>query len=286
MGNNIFSCKRFANYFSLQLSTSWKTLTLSALCIIGGIILMCTLLPYVNDTYLIPYSNPEKVQHIDRFWDTEMTIFYILFNLLATVLASLMFSAMKTKSGRIQTLTIPASPLEKYATFFIIYIAGIYILSFISLIMGDYLRVLSSHFYAHADVFIGRMPLKYLFSMGYGNFPDSTAAIDHQQLYVHYLQALYFGSILVTQAYMSLISIIWPKNSFIRGTGIAIGFTILMGVCVYLSFKMFRDMLTNAYSVRLQVLWTTVWIVTSVITLILFCISYFRFKESEVIDRW
>lgn len=288
MENNIFSPRRFGKYFQLQLSTNWKTLTIIIFCILGGIILYCTCLPYLSDIYALPPNHKPRIisgHEVDRFWNAEIHFFYFIFYVLTIISASLMFSSMKTKSQRISTLTLPASTLEKYLTYFIIYVIAIYVVLFVCMAIGDYARVLSTKLYPHNDEFIKPIPFKYIFSLGY-YYDNPSYHMDHENYFVGYWFAIYFGSLIVTQGYMALISAIWPKNSFIKGTGTAMIFTFLMIICVISSFKLFGYMVYQDYFPKFSSLSTVVWSITIILSIVLFAVSYFRFKENEVIDRW
>lgn len=196
-----------------------------------------------------------------------------------------MFSNLNTKNKRITVFTLPASNLEKFTTNFIIYIIFPAILFFVSIIVGDYIRVFTTDLYTHSNVYVAPMPLEYFFSWGhyYDNFhPDF---YDKYGLY-NYTIALYYGFLILMQSFIALISCIWPKNSFIKGAGIAIVWTILIFTCFYFSVRLFGSDIDHSYRPSFKALSIGVWTACIIATSARYCLTYFRFKENEIINRW
>lgn len=291
MANNIFSPKRFGEYFTLYGSVNWKTFTLRTLIIFAVLIFYSTFIPYITDTYIISPNNHAQIseaRNTDMFWSREVNFVSFIFFIVSIVWSSYMFSAMLTKSNRISTLTIPASSFEKFITYFIYYIVAVYIIFFIAVYVADFARILSTHLYHHDDVCIKPLPLDSFINHGneIGDFSPKYAI--EKEGFASFLNAVSYGSLFLSQAFMALISCISPKNSFMKGLGIAFILFVLSIICFSSGVVWFGDIFETKPDINTNINSVAIftWCAFYISAIGLFILSYFRFKENEIINRW
>lgn len=136
-----------------------------------------------------------QMQHAGYYYFSSFMIFCIGL----TILGSLTFNSMSTKSGRISTLMMPASMFEKFLLRFVIYFIGGIILLIIGYLIGL------------AEIFI--------------TFPDKNAVFivreipfsDEEAKRIVMIMGTIVGlPILFSNAFYSLGSALWPRTSWIK----------------------------------------------------------------------
>lgn len=277
MTNNIFDFKRFTNYIQCYCGINGKKLLQQALVIVGVFIVLPTLTPLLNGTY----SDPDAY-HYDLMWDREITLFLPIAFLIIVVNASAAFKTLETKELRINAFTFPASNLEKYLTYILLYVIAPYLLCLIGIFAGDYIRVLTASLYAHPDAFVKPLPLSYIFDYRDGELTNKGMMGI----------LLYFGALMIFQCYFFLCSCIWPKNGIAKGMLSAIGIAVVCNFILMLSLRIFLP--ASNYSLRFDpedsmsfaTFYTISWVVVVLISIGTYCLTYLRFKEMETIERW
>lgn len=288
MENNIFSLPRFNSYFKLTLRQSSYLLRLF-ISAVSVLVLLTTLAPFIFDESNLIFR-PEYIGNhkVDVMWRIEIKYFTITFFVILSFSASYMFSAMSSKERRINTLMIPASYLEKFTTYFILYIVGAFIIFFVSAYASDLIRALISPLYLQEGSYIAPMPLEYFFSRGTCYDLDinpSLHRIETTKLGI----VMTVGFAIVLQAYFALAGILWHKHAISKGIGVGIGMTALYVFTCIESVKIFGA--NGRFAPRwdfvdFDAILLTIEIVFLVSIITLYVISYFRFKESESINRW
>jgi len=288
MANDIFSPARFSMYVKQYAGENKKKLIQMALTIFGVLIFCAAIGPLINGCYYLPDNG------VDPMWNKELTTFWMLLFFLVFICAASAFSSYDSRLKRMRALIFPASTIEKYLTYILFYVVGIYILFFVGMIFADYIRVWTAPIYANGQSTIATMPLKYFFT--FGHMPDSGNPMSYyhnETLCIS--QMLAFNSIICIQAFFILAAAIWPKHARLRGFLSLTGITIAVGFILYVSmriiFNIYGKNLTFRWesemeNITFQTFITSMYIIGIVVTIGLYLLSYRRFKEMESIDRW
>ena len=208
--------------------------------------------------------------------------------MITALCANYMFFALNSKGKRMSTLMIPASYLEKYTSYFLLYVIGGIIIFLIAAYASDLIRVLMAPLYAPEGSYIAIMPLDYFFSHG-TCYDLEDCAGTHRDFTIQLSNFLIIGGALTLQAYFALAGLLWHKHSISKGIGVGIGLTTLYVFTCVESVKIFDKGVRMAPRFNLDNFYnfiTLAWIAISILIVALYVISYFRFKESESINRW
>lgn len=284
--NDIFSSTRFLNYVKLHVGENKKKLLQWVLAIAGLMIFAAVIYPIMKGVY----NSPTKVE--DPMWLKETSIFWAFLFFLVMSAAASSFIFYDSKQKRISALSFPASTFEKFLTYLLIYGVGTYVIYFVAMFFADYLRVWTAPIYAAPGCTIEPMPLKYFISFGEG-FTYKT----HEQTLV--ICMLAFSGIICLQAFFFLVASIWPKASFRKGFLSLIGMSIGLNTIFFLSFNLatkiyghvwvfrFEDMLKHIDKyISFYSFITSGYIIGIAVSLGMYILAYFRFKEMESIERW
>lgn len=292
MNSDIFSFQRFGNYVNLHLLSNKKRLLQLSLTMIGIMVFVDAILPFFTDPYSGHLAELYKEAGIDAMWPKEVRTFCIFLVFFVFVAASEAFFTYNSKESRIRALTLPASNLEKFMTYFLVYVVGVYVVFVIGFFLTDYIRIALAPFYAGEDAVVKPLPLEYFFNFG------NKQGFDYFDVEAIKVERMAFTtSLLQLGAMFFLFSSIWPKNSRRKGLltllviGTACVLTALLGFRVaqemygpYMvkRFKEFAEYLDISFNTYIIVSYCSaiVW------TVCLYVLSYFRFKEMESIERW
>lgn len=289
MENNILSFSRFSRYIVAYLyNTRRQLLAMSA--IILGLSLLFTLgVPALSDVY----DTPSLFPGIDRMWGVEMNFFNVLLLVFAAVCAAKIFGIYSGKSGKIRNLMFPASTFEKFLTYFLIYVIGFYLVFMFCTFFADFMRVLIYKHTAIEGATVRPIPLDYILSSGVSeSVKDGFRISDEEEMRKYMFEFNSFmGLVLITQAFFALGSSIWQKNTRLKTT--LAGIAILSG-SIFLAALGFEVFFKNIYGINLryrlnwnfETIITVFDIIVITITLFMYWLSFRRFKEMEVINRW
>lgn len=267
------SLKRLGTVMTKEIRENWRTLLMQTGIMLGVLILAAILIEYQ-----VFQHEHIRLDRDDAIYG-ERAVFTALFFVFGTIAASLMFSNMKSKESRISTLMYPATQLEKYLSRWIIYVPGFIIVFFIFAFVADFARYLIFlPFLGDRPIILHPVSLSDLREM----FPSDTEELE-----------ILTGVFLVLQSFFVLGSSIWPRNSFIK-TSIALFVlgTLYTLVITWIFQLLFMDSEVNVrtgafdgefYKGKLLFIQ---WSFVTVVCVANYVISYFRFKENEIINRW
>lgn len=290
--NDIFSPSRFWDYVKLYAGENKKKLLQWIAAIVGVLIFGAAIQPVLKGVYNAPLS-------YDPMWDREMAMFWPVLFIIICASAASTFISYDSKLKRISGLSFPVSNLEKFFTYVLIYCIGVYVIFLVGFYVADYLRVWTAPIYAAPGCVIEPMPLKYFLCFGedYETISESGNIMINQSTYLAAM--LSFMGMITLQAFFVLASSIWPKASFRKGFLAIIGITIALNVILFFSFQLvnkiygpitvfrFKELIMHADRfITFEGFITTGYIVGIVLTLGMYILSYFRFKEMESIERW
>ena len=284
MDNNIFNSTRFVNYLIKYTTENKRILLINLALIIGLPIVLVTVMPYLIGKY-----DYDSTPGIDNMWGEEITMFSFIFVIWAATFGSRVFSSMSAKGNRIDTLTNPASYLEKFATYMLIYVVIFYIVYIGATFLADIMRVWIARMYAPKDAYIAPIPLEYVLTLGNVDNGYDRMGLGAWRNYLPGL--LLVNSILNTQAFFTLGGIVWSKNAVLKTFGCALALNFIMSMAWIWGMNIFIGS-DHGIMPRFDFDITTqqfAWIFGSIgilTTILTYWLAYARFRESEIIDRW
>lgn len=270
--DTFFSLPRFMNLCRKEMVESWKSNVLRLVLLYG---LMAVVMVWNGySTYRVEYDFSE-----DPTWMFLLIVFIWALWIFGCLSASFTMEKMKSKTSRTSVLMTPATPFEKFFSRWMVFTVVFLVVFLICYRLADYTRVyVFSLIYPEKD-YIAAVDLSHLVGDKTGHY-----TLCSNNLQLSGIIASYFFS----QSLFVLGSSIWPKNAFLKTfSAIAIIVTVYFSVAAFLGKLLFKhknvsfigEGLSNeAYS------WLLIAVFTF-FTLLNWTLAYFRFKESEIINR-
>ncbi|MDE5664266.1 MAG: hypothetical protein K2I37_09580 [Muribaculaceae bacterium] len=286
MTQQIFSPSRFADYFRKYVFENRSRLGVIALTLILVPILFCMALPVLSPCY---DSAPDIYNTIaDPMWHRESTFFSFFFIVMAAVVGASFYDVLSRKTMRINLFSLPVSSFEKFAVYFSVWLILLPLLTLGGSFLADAIRVWFYSSRATEGILVDYISLHMIASNG-DSIPSPFDMAESADM-IFFCTSLWLAMILTVPALFTLGSSVWPKNSFMKTAAFIFSFNTAAGLFTFLGFKTFFlngpmfprhffDAETNT------VCW---WIIgiSIAITIFFYVVSYFRFKEWEVIKRW
>lgn len=276
--DTFFSAPRFVNLCRKEMVESWKANLLRFVMMYG-----IMAIAFVWNGYF-QYNNPERLLRRgatqDPIWNFELIIFLWAIIIMGMLSASFIMERMKTKTNRIAMLMVPATMFEKFLSRWLVFTYGFLIVFLIAFKLADWTRVAVYMIsYPELKDIIASTPLSYL--VGKEQYWTAFQSSDGFMLG---LSAYFFA-----QSLFVLGSSIWPKNSFVKTFSaivvIAIIFIAIGATLIKIVFEARGTRGVNSsISDEEVMLWTT--IIFFGMAIFNWVVAYFRFKESEIINRW
>ncbi|MCX2582281.1 hypothetical protein [Pedobacter sp. MR22-3] len=268
--NNTFNFNRFGLLVKRQWMDFGK-IYLGTLIVLAGII-------FAFYSYFIPSTGDHNI--LDHDGNLDMRFRYGLFLMLGflfiSITSSTYFNNFGQKSRAIHELMIPASTFEKFMVgiFYTVVVTLFgYLLVFYLIDLGfvKYLNANLSAFKSAADI---KTPLK----MTDGLFDQ----VMSDQKYLKYCSAFFAFPFLVISLFL-LGSIYFNRFHYIKTAVSVVVFTYAGGYLIYKTGDLLTRNMTriNLHIKEIDVL-TWIFLVSAIITLILWFITYIRLKEKEV----
>lgn len=239
---------------------------------------------YNNDIYDYDYSLDlnHKVEYIDDASEGTLITFISCFPIALIICSSFFFESMQSKQKKIATLMAPATYLEKFLTRFAIYIILPIFVFIAGYIIAESIRFVTfSIFYPSGEII---------------NFMDYQSLIDKftsGKIALFHAITTYTLSCIAAASFYILGSSIWPKLALLKTMAVqciisfvALISTIIAGISGALSDSM-RSIQNILDSLNWEVS-TYFWFIYAfliIFSITNMVIAYFRFKESEIIQR-
>lgn len=258
--SQIFDFSRFGDCLIRDFRLNGKAWMLKALMMLGvtTILLLFATVPHMSPIGVVNYADLQE--------EGTFLIFRFCGAAFCTLGASMLMENMTTNGQRLNSLMSPASDLEKYLSRFLICIVGVTVAFLISFAIADAIRVLYvMHKYGDID------GLSYVGPFGVQVFAESK----------FYL----WGFFVAAQATFALGSTVWPKNAFLKTFGAII---VLIIIFVFLSNGVYAAFHKPGFNITETPDWieNSAKIVPGVWAVFCYVTAYFRFKESEIINRF
>jgi len=271
--NNTFNINRFG----LLLKRQW--LDFGKIYLISLVVLLGIVVGFYS--YSIP--SPLKDNNFDYDGNLDMRFRYPLFLILGfvfiSIVASSYFNILGQKSRAILELMTPASLFEKFLAG-VVYTA---IISLFSYLLIFYLTDLAfvKYLNGHLDAFKGLLPK----SGAVREVETITYQVFNDEGYRKYCGSFFAFPFLITSVFL-LGSVYFNRFHFIKT---ALSLMVFIGLASYLVIKLsiwlMEGKVANHHHFRKEDKdWVllTILLVTSIITLIIWTITYIRLKEKEV----
>ena len=273
--DTFFSLPRFMNLCRKEMVENWKSNVLRMVLMYGVMAVVMVWNGYFE------YRGTYKYQEDPAWIFLLVTFIWALWGF-GCLSASFTMEKMKTKTSRTSMLMVPATPFEKFFSRWFVFTVVFLVIFLISYKLADYTRfIIYSLAYPEEKDFIIPVDLSHLVG-------------ERKTYYTLCRTGLQFGALLsayfFVQSLFVLGSSIWPKNSFLKtfasGTVIAIVYFLL---AVFMS-KMFLEngnyYSENVFTGMSEDTAMSIMIVVGIFfTLMNWTLAYFRFKESEIVNR-
>lgn len=276
--DTFFSAPRFVSLCRKEMVESWKANLLRFVMMYG-----IMAIAFVWNGYF-QYNHPEGLINRgitqDPIWTFELGAFVWALVIMGLLSASFIMERMKSKTNRIAMLMTPATMFEKFFSRWLVFTFGFLIVFLIAFKLADWTRVaVYMVSYPELKDIITSTPLSHL--VGKGQF---WTVFDDCNYFMLGVSAYFFA-----QSLFVLGSSIWPKNSFVKTFS-----AIVVVAIIYIAIgSALAKILFEARGVRgvnqdisdeAMTLWTT--IIFFGMAIFNWVVAYFRFKESEIINRW
>ena len=274
--DTFFSLPRFMNLCRKEMVENWRSNVLRMVLMYG---VMAVVMVW-NGYFEYRYWHSGQIE--DPAWTFLLVVFIWSLWGFGCLSASFTMEKMKTKTSRTSMLMVPATPFEKFFSRWFVFTVVFLVIFLISYKLADYTRfIIYSLAYPEEKDFIIPVDLSHLVG-------------ERKTYYTLCRTGLQFGALLsayfFVQSLFVLGSSIWPKNSFLKtfasGTVIAIVYFLL---AVFMS-KMFLEngnyYSENVFTGMSEDTAMSIMIVVGIFfTLMNWTLTYFRFKESEIVNR-
>ncbi|MDE6581613.1 MAG: hypothetical protein K2K47_03685 [Duncaniella sp.] len=249
-----------------MLRENWRELVMSLVMLEGALLLMMIFFTLV--------TGPTEADSLDVA-ALQVEGGKALFMVFGCIAGSMMFGGMSTPRLRLSVLMTPASTLEKYAARWMTYVI-VYAVSFVVLfVLADILNfVIFSVVLRQADFvipFLGTL---------------------RPECYELFHWGLYCGMYLIFTSLFALGSLLWPKKSLLKTFfALAVIMLVYWMIGYWASTMAPEAAIGGGYILEdrnitadgINKAWFTIGLILSII---IYVLSYYRFKESEIIDRW
>ena len=272
--DTFFSAPRFVNLCRKEMVESWKANLLRFVMMYGIMAIAFVWNGYFRYNY--PQGMIDRGVEQDPIWYFELTIFLWAMVIMGLLSASFVMERMKTKTNRIAVLMTPATMFEKFLSRWLVFTFGF----LIAFKLADWTRVMIYMVsYPELKGVIASAPLSYLGNSGY--------YWTGLQTWDGLLMAL--SGYFFAQSIFVLGSSIWPRNSFVKTfSAVIVIIIVYVAIGSLLAKILFEG--RGGYGVHqtmsdeaMMHLSTAVFFAMAVFNWI---VAYFRFKESEIINRW
>lgn len=281
--NNTFSISRFGLLVKRDILQNWKKYLLQVTALFGVIFIIFMWYSYSQYSYRnITYGGEvwDGMEDFLRRVDKQLIINGIIIFIIGLLIsASMMMDPISSKRKRTDYLTFPSSSLEKYLSRFLIRIVGFVLVFFVSFWLADLVRVgVYSVIYRQFDIEF--LDLGWLVGTGgdrgvFGNTRDFIAMLS------------VYTSVV---AFFALGSTFWQKNVLVKNIVALVAVIFLYCGFVYVVAN--AGVTDNYYwydhmSINRDIdPYVLIILIFGTLSLFFWVLSYFRFKETEIINRW
>lgn len=283
-----FSIKRLGGMIALSLTESKRRMIMQIIVMTGILLTLNLFMGFSNlnsyNHYYFEYGGGYG-ENGDPQWSFLLPFYFMSFIGFGAISASMMMEWMKTRGMRLNTLMTPATQLEKYLSRWLIYTIGFIVVFNVFFFAVDCIRVAVLPYFI--DNTTGeRIPETHNLMFAFIRYLKGKDEAFNSDT-ICQTAALSCAAYFAIQSFFVLGSCAWPKNSFLKTAACLIvcggsTITIIVWLCESLfDGSMYYYPLEN--NIQKPYLFT---IAFSVLALFNWTLGYFRFRESEIIQRW
>lgn len=271
--DTFFSLPRFMDLCRKEMVESWRSNVLRIVLLYGVMTVAVVWNGYFE--YRHGYKSTE-----DPTWSFLLVAFIWGLWIFGCLSASFTMEKMKTKTNRISTLMTPATPFEKFFSRWFVFTVVFLVVFLITYKLADYTRVMVYSLTYPEKWFISPVDLSHL--------------VGKKSYYALCRTGWEFGALMAgyffVQSLFILGSTIWSKNSFLKTfasvTVIVLGY---FGVGAFMGKMLLKSGVYYSFwddiAMSDEAMWGLLIAVSIFFTLFNWILAYFRFKESEIINR-
>lgn len=273
--DTFFDLHRFVNVCRKEMVESWKANMLRVVLMYGVLAIALIWNAYFE------YDVSRSMEAIEEgVWSFGIVAFLCGIAVMGCLSASFTMERMRTKTNRMAMLMTPATMFEKFFARWVVFTFGFLVVYLVAYKLADWTRVLAFMAKYPGMDSISQVPL-YSYMVHVPGVEHCTAFDSSDELLVGVSGYFFFQSCFV------LGSSIWPKNAFLK--------TFTAGVIVVIVYVLIGALLVKLLFVGSYVdmdqpsedaVRTLVMVLFFMMTLVNWILAYFRFKESEIINRW
>lgn len=280
MKNNIFDFGRFMLVLKKDVAENWRKQAIIALSLFG-VMLIFYMFNSISDYQQISYnlSAADYAEKLNREYVSYGTIMFIL-TFLAYI--SLMMDPISSKRKRTTYLIFPASSFEKFLVRAIQHTLGFLITFFVAFYLMDIVRV------AICSVSFPDMDVRFIDLKAVFGSEHNKAIFSDWNTFI-----FAFSWFVLALSLFALGSTFWQKNAIVKN---AVAFFILLFVFFSYNALLTRTLSDSENVYHNAFLNPNIFFEessSSIMIPICFALSaacwvlaYFRFKETEIIQRW
>lgn len=275
--DTLFCMPRFINLCRKEMVENWRSNVLRIVLLYGVMAVILLWNGYFE--YRGNYPSYYLERNEDSAWRFALVAFMWFLWGFGCLSASFTMETMKTKTSRLSVLMTPATLFEKFFCRWMLSTVVFLIVFLITFKLADYTRFLIySLSYPDLKV-IAPVKLTHLVGDAKGYYTLCRTSIE-----LIAVVAVYF----FFQSCFVLGSSIWPKNSFLKtfaaGSIITISYTI---IAYFLSKALWGDTFSHLSGVYMseESMLNLLIIASTFFALLNWALAYYRFKESEIIQR-
>ena len=264
-----FSIKRFGLVMARDLRENMRSLLIRY---VGLLVALCVISLLIGYNYNLGNWRIDGPDPKDRALMPECGYFsFILFGL-AMAYASNTMAMMSTKETRLSTLMLPASMLEKFVSAWIINVPV-----FVALYIG----------FAYFADFVRYVVFKFFVETQNAVSTFSFLAVNMPSDVIH----AFFMLLIVGQSLFVLGGTIWYKRAFLKMLIVLVAIGIVYNILFWNGYTIGLgdtqlESFSRVYSEEEPSFILKAWIMTIVFSLGIYVPPDFRFKGSEIINRW
>ncbi|MDE6484154.1 MAG: hypothetical protein K2L14_02020 [Duncaniella sp.] len=264
--NNVFSLQRFMKISRKMMRENWRELAMSLVMLEGAILLMMIFGTLV--------TAPTETDSLDVA-GFQVEGGKVLFMVFGCIAGSMMFGGMSTSRQRLSVLMTPASILEKFVSRWVTYAIGYAVAFVVLFVVGDMLNFVIFKVLMHSKHFV----IPFLGTL-------------RPQCYELFHWGVYGGVYLTFTSLFALGSLLWPKRSLLKTFFVLVIIIMTYWIIAYWATSVAPEAAGGGGYVIEESLATAsqinhrVFSAGLVMAIIFYVLAYYRFKESEIIDRW
>jgi hypothetical protein len=250
-GNQVFSFERYLALLKTYLIENGKTIGLYTVVFFGITILIESFLGL-------------KLQEYETALPLIGMYIFCVITMGTALSSSLMFSTMQDKAGRIGTLMLPASHVEKFAVRTTVYLILYIITATIVIFIGEGVRYLCA-----PQDYVGCLDI---------------LKVLRDETFLKYAWLILSSSVVSSHAIFTLGSILWPRKSFLKTYAVMVAIQIAIAIIVPISIV--GDYFNSITGIDIESYKIWMYLFSLAYSAVFYVIAFILFRRAQVIQRF